>query len=210
MSNRQPVLVLQNLGLNFWPQWHYAVVVGFDLDQQTIILHSGTDKNYSMSLATFMNTWQRSKYWALASLQADMPVQHLDEAAYISAATSLESIGKQSLANQAYQSALAQWPNNPIALLGVGNIAYQQGDFMTAITRYLQSIQNKPEDAASWNNLAFALKQQQCPALAKQAIDNAVSLSQNAKDYVESAAELGAMPDSDTRDIHCTVIKLPQ
>ena len=95
-------------------------------------------------------------------------------------------------------------------MLGVGNIAYQKGDFMVAIKQYLHNLNNAPEDAASWNNLAFALKQQQCPDLAKQAIDNAVSLSQNAKDYVESAAELGAMPDSDTRDIHCTVIKLPQ
>ena len=37
-----PVLVLQNLGLSFAPQWHYAVVVGFDLNKEEVILRSGT------------------------------------------------------------------------------------------------------------------------------------------------------------------------
>ena len=36
-----PVIVLQNLGLSWYPVWHYAVVVGYDLDQQQIILRSG-------------------------------------------------------------------------------------------------------------------------------------------------------------------------
>jgi hypothetical protein len=33
-----PVLVLQNLGLESIPFWHYAVVVGYDLDNQSIVL----------------------------------------------------------------------------------------------------------------------------------------------------------------------------
>ncbi|HAQ87551.1 MAG TPA: hypothetical protein DCR78_14050, partial [Pseudomonas sp.] len=36
-----PVLVLQNLAFDRWPQWHFAVVVGYDLAAQTIVLRSG-------------------------------------------------------------------------------------------------------------------------------------------------------------------------
>ena len=33
-----PVIVLQNLGLSWIPVWHYAVVIGYDLNQEVIIL----------------------------------------------------------------------------------------------------------------------------------------------------------------------------
>jgi hypothetical protein len=32
----RPVLVLQNLALKLWPQWHYAVVVGYLPEHQAI------------------------------------------------------------------------------------------------------------------------------------------------------------------------------
>ena len=34
-----PVIVLQNLGLSWIPVWHYAVVIGYDLDAEMVILH---------------------------------------------------------------------------------------------------------------------------------------------------------------------------
>ncbi|MEX1237141.1 MAG: PA2778 family cysteine peptidase, partial [Pseudomonadales bacterium] len=37
----RPVLVMQNLGLSWYPRWHYAVVVGYDLPRREIVLHSG-------------------------------------------------------------------------------------------------------------------------------------------------------------------------
>lgn len=47
-----PVLVLQNLGLSWAPQWHYAVVVGFDLAHQEIILRSGTEARHRTNMNT--------------------------------------------------------------------------------------------------------------------------------------------------------------
>ena len=38
-----PVVVLQNLSLQWVPMWHYAVVIGFDRPRGTIILRSGRD-----------------------------------------------------------------------------------------------------------------------------------------------------------------------
>ena len=39
-----PVVVLQNLAFNWYPKWHYAVVVGFDLQNDKIILRSGREQ----------------------------------------------------------------------------------------------------------------------------------------------------------------------
>ena len=51
-----PVIVLQNLGLSWIPAWHYAVVIGYDLDKAMIILHSGITKRKTTALNTFGNT----------------------------------------------------------------------------------------------------------------------------------------------------------
>src|SRR5690606_29823307 len=52
-----PVLVLQNLGLDWLPRWHYAVVKGYDLDAGELLLNSGQHEDYALKLATFERTW---------------------------------------------------------------------------------------------------------------------------------------------------------
>ena len=66
-----PVLVLQNLGLSWYPKWHYAVVVGFDLSAGQIILRSGREARHIVSLRVFERTWKRGGFWAMVSLPPD-------------------------------------------------------------------------------------------------------------------------------------------
>ena len=42
INDNHPVIVLQNLGLSWYPKWHYASVIGHENGGGTIILHSGT------------------------------------------------------------------------------------------------------------------------------------------------------------------------
>src|SRR5690606_16550407 len=44
VESGKPVLVMQNLGLPRFPVWHYAVVVGFDPEQERVLLRSGTER----------------------------------------------------------------------------------------------------------------------------------------------------------------------
>ncbi|MCL1486359.1 MAG: PA2778 family cysteine peptidase [Marinobacter sp.] len=53
VSAGHPVLVLQNLRFNWWPQWHFAVVIGFDSAQEALILHTGTEKGYRQKVSVF-------------------------------------------------------------------------------------------------------------------------------------------------------------
>ena len=61
-----PVFVLQNLGLESLPVWHYEVVVGYDLEAGEFILRSGTERRVARRFAVFERTWGRAGNWALA------------------------------------------------------------------------------------------------------------------------------------------------
>ncbi|HEY9548129.1 MAG TPA: PA2778 family cysteine peptidase, partial [Kiloniellaceae bacterium] len=63
-----PVLVFQNLALDWWPQWHFAVAIGYDLDRRMLVLHSGTTERLETPLDAFERTWARSGHWALLTL----------------------------------------------------------------------------------------------------------------------------------------------
>jgi hypothetical protein len=45
ISAGHPVIVLVNLGFSWFPQWHYAVVIGYDQGKEEVILHSGLIAN---------------------------------------------------------------------------------------------------------------------------------------------------------------------
>ena len=74
-----PVLVLQNLGLDWYPQWHYAVAIGYDLEAGTLTLHSGEQAAEVTPLATFAQTWQRAEQWGLLVLPPDSLPAAVDE-----------------------------------------------------------------------------------------------------------------------------------
>ena len=135
-----PVLVLQNLGLSWWPKWHYANVIGYDLAQQTIILNSGRTAGYELGLSTFNRTWQRADGWGLVALPADRLPQTATPQNYTRAAVDLESAGQTELAYEAYGTALERWPGNPVALMGLGNIRYARADYCGAVEAFAELV----------------------------------------------------------------------
>ncbi|OYY49231.1 MAG: hypothetical protein B7X95_05380 [Methylophilaceae bacterium 17-44-8] len=168
------VLVMQNLGFSWAPSWHYAVVVGYDLNKELMWLRSGTFKRFEMTLSTFQRTWARSEYWAFvalppgklpASAEADDVAKAL--VAYEKNASILER-------KTAYQAAVARWPNHLVLLMGLGNSAYTAGDLTEAANAFQQAIEAHPKVAAAYNNLANVLlaqhKTQQAEIIAEQGL----------------------------------------
>ncbi|MBI3561700.1 MAG: PA2778 family cysteine peptidase [Gammaproteobacteria bacterium] len=153
----RPVLVLQNLGFNWWPQWHYAVVIGYDLTQQTIVLHSGTTARHELGLKTFERTWQRAHYWAMVALRpGTLPVQP-DPTQYLQAIVGLEKIHRWTELHLAYQAGLRQWPHDQELHMGLGNLFYLSGDKSSAQHTYETVLRESPEYAPAHNNLAEVL-----------------------------------------------------
>jgi hypothetical protein len=85
-----PVLVLQNLGLHWYPQWHYAVVVGYDLAAGELALRSGEERRRIVSLDTFARTWARADRWAIVVLPPDALPASAAEETLVRAAAGLE------------------------------------------------------------------------------------------------------------------------
>ena len=149
-----PVLVLQNLGLDWFTNWHYAVVKGIDLRNNEIILNSGTTENYVTNLRTFERTWQRANKWAMVVLRpGEIPVT-ANTLQYLKAVAAIEETGQTDLALQAYLSAVKRWPGELAALMGVGNAYYQLRDLENAKLSYQQAIKQNSEYAPAHNNLA--------------------------------------------------------
>ncbi|MDO8811750.1 MAG: PA2778 family cysteine peptidase [Gallionella sp.] len=171
-----PVVVLQNLALSWYPVWHYAVVVGYDLQRGEIILRSGLERRQVMPLTTFEHTWERARYWAMLALPPGRMPRTATEAAYISAAVALENASQPKSAEPAYESALGRWPHNLTALIGMGNVAYAQGDVKRAEKLYRQATLDHPGSPIAFNNLAQTLADQQHYPEALDAANYAVGL----------------------------------
>jgi hypothetical protein len=170
-----PVLVLQNLGLAAAPQWHYAVVVGFDTRDDTLILRSGTERRRVVTAAEFDRSWRLAQRWALAVVAPDAPPAVADAAGWLRAASAFEELRQPQLAARAYVAATQRWPDAPLAWQVLANLRYAQHDLAGAEAA-LREGQARAPAAATLNNLAQVLLERGCPVTARAALDRAGGL----------------------------------
>ncbi|MFZ5524172.1 MAG: PA2778 family cysteine peptidase [Pseudomonadota bacterium] len=171
-----PVVVLQNLAFAWYPVWHYAVAIGYDLDRAEIILRSGPEQRQILPMATFEYTWGRSGYWAMVAMPPGKIPETAEEASFIAAINAVEKITDPERALSTYIAALDRWPGNLAAQIGVGNIAYKLHDLGQAERAFRQAAQDHPESVAAYNNLAQTLADQARYEEAREAARRAVSL----------------------------------
>jgi len=176
VASGTPVVVLQNLALSWYPIWHYAVVVGYDLSRGEIVLRSGLERRQVLPLTTFEHTWERAGYWAMLALPPGAVPRTATEVSYMSAAVALEMTGQLKSAQAVYESALRRWPDNLAARIGMGNTAYALGDITRAENAYRQAALDHPDSQIAYNNLAQTLADQKRYAEALAAANQAVSL----------------------------------
>lgn len=190
-----PVLVFQNLALEIMPQWHYAILTGYDLETENVFLHSGTEKNRVTPINTFAHTWARAGGWALVVLPPDKLPISAGEIAVMRAAAGLERAGRKKEAARAYAAIRARWPNSFAAAMGAGNTRYALGEFDAALKAFAAARDIRPKAAPAWNNLAHALIKLGRRDDAIEAARRAVSLAgANGATYRETLAEISAKP----------------
>lgn len=164
-----PVLVMQNLAFDWYPQWHYAVVIGYDLTAQQMIVHSGLNAAQREPFHVFMRTWSRADYWARVMLPPGQLPATAQPLSYLRAASDLEQTGRLSSARKAYQSATEHWPEQPSARFGLANSYWASDDRAAALNQYQRLVNDFPDFQPGWNNLATGLELSGCPAQAEQA-----------------------------------------
>ncbi len=185
-----PVFVLQNLGLDMLPKWHYEIVIGYDLQARELILRSGTNRRIARSFSTFERTWRRAGNWALVIVSPDTVPPTAGSDAYLAAAVDLEAVGRIDAARRAYAAAANRWPGNALALAGLGNTAYARGDYIAAERAYRAILERDPERADIWNNLAYALAEQGRLETAMDSIRRALELEPANPNLADSLIEL--------------------
>ena len=171
-----PVLILQNLSLPIAPRWHYAVVVGYDLDRGDIILRSGITKRLVMRMSTFENTWKRSGYWGMVTLAPGNLPKTAAEGPAVDALVAYEKNSTPAAARQAYVAAHQRWPGNMALALGLGNTAYAAGDKAAAAQAYQRATVAHPDSGAAFNNLAVTLMELGRLPEARAAAEKAIAL----------------------------------
>ena len=170
-----PVIVLENLAFGFAPLWHYAVVAGYDLPHEEIVLRSGVTRRLVMTLSNFERVWARGGYWAMAAMPARRLPASIEPDSYVDAIAALERIDPRA-ALAAYETLLERWPGHLIARLGEGNASYALRDLARAEISYRRAVEFHPDAADAWNNLAQVLLERQRNAEALEAARKAVAI----------------------------------
>ena len=158
ISAGHPVIVFENLALTWAPQYHYAVVYGYDLQKEVAIMHSGPEKAKPWDLRKFERSWMLGDYWGLVVLNPGELSAAGTELAHVTAAAGLEQAGKITEAEKSYRSILERWPTSLGALVGMGNISYSKKNFKASIEYLRSAAKFHPESKAVLNNLAVAEK----------------------------------------------------
>jgi tetratricopeptide (TPR) repeat protein len=188
-----PILVLQNLSFAWLPQWHFAVVVGYDLNSSNIILRSGNTRRHLMPIELFEKTWRRGEHWAMIVTHPTKLPASADPFTYLSAAADLEKVGQTAVAKEAYQKAADTWSSiSSTAYLGLANIAYQEAQLLDAKKWLLSAIAQDEDNALVWNNLAYIMFDLGCPIESKNSIICASTIDPSNAIIGDSKAEIFA------------------
>ena len=191
LATGHPVVVFQNLGLGWYPVWHYAVAVGYDLNSGDLILHSGLEPQRVMSLRTFERSWARGDHWGLVILPSEELPASADEVTVLRAAIGLEQAGRLQEAAAAYAAIARRWPASLEAWIGLGNAAYSAGNLDKAENAFRTAAGRHPNAGTAWNNLAHVLGQKGRRADAVAAAQRAVQLGgPNAMTYRATLREV--------------------
>ena len=203
----RPVLVLQNLGWQRFPVWHYAVVVGFDAVGEELIVHSGRTERLRISARKFVRTWRLGGYWGLVVLNAGEFPNDADPQRYLEAASAMERHANTALVETFFAEALRRWPDNTLAKLGLANSYLTQGRGLQAEHLYRELLNANPGYVAARNNLAQSLMQRGCTAAARTELQRARDADRKsggryAPILAETAHELSAV-EGKRRDRTC-------
>ncbi|MFO8003970.1 PA2778 family cysteine peptidase [Thioalkalivibrio sp.] len=188
-----PVLVFQNLGLGLAPRWHYAVVIGYDLDAGRMVLRSGTHERHVNALPLFERTWARGGHWAFVALPPDRLPATAGPLSWLRAVNELEQTGMLTAAVSGYRTAIERWPDQHIGYLGLANAHFAAGEYMPAEGALRTLLQAQPHRHEAWNNLAHVLAARECGRQARSAAACAVALLPEAAAYQRTAGIVAAV-----------------
>ena len=199
----RPVLVLQNLGLEWAPRWHYAVVVGYDEHKRQILLNSGTRERHEQSIKAFQRSWQLAGNWGIVVLRPGELAAGGSSSTYLRALSDSRPVMGDSDYRLAVSAGLARWPREPNLLFAAGNQALKRGEDEIAAALYQSAIESDPSHIGALNNYAEVLKRNACFDQAVVAAETALRHAEQSElrdEVLATALEIESLRGSTTRE----------
>ena len=191
----QPVLVMQNLAFSFWPQWHFAVVIGYAENGERVILHTGTDRGDGTHWNRFVRTWARADYQGMVVLPPGELPAKAEPQKLVRALNDLEQSPSPEAALPYWQATVERWPDKYLVQFGWGNLQWNRGEKEDAIRAFQKAVEIRPEAASAWNNLAEAWRQMDCAERAHKAIEQALQVEPTRQAIQDTRDQIKAMPE---------------
>lgn len=171
-----PVVVMQNLSLPAWPMWHYAVAIGYDLDDRLMTLHSGEEPERLESFRRFDATWARSERWAVVALPPGELPASTGPVRSLQAIADFERAQGPLAALPAWEALTRRWPEAAMGWFALGNARHGGGDPRGAAEAFQRATEADPQLAVAWLNLGLILEGLDAPDQAREAFARAAAL----------------------------------
>lgn len=189
VSEDIPVIVLQNLGTSWYPLWHYALVIGYNLNEETVLLHTGLSESRTVAMELFENTWRRGEYWMLATFPPERSSKYLDPFLYTRAAQDLMEVNKTDASLTALEAATAQWSDYWLPYLLLGN-HFIAADPERALDWYERGADAGSQVPSYLNNYAYGLLRNGQKREALDTIQRALALESDNASLQDSLADI--------------------
>jgi hypothetical protein len=86
----------------------YAVLVGYNRNKQTVLLHAGMNRHLLMSFSSFTSAWEKAGSWAVLVQNPRQLPANLDEQRWSEAASDLAQAGQEQAAGEALKTLKAR------------------------------------------------------------------------------------------------------
>lgn len=199
-----PVIVLQNNSVAWLPQWHYAVVIGYDLKAKEVVLHTGVTEAHRLNFSTFERTWRRANYWMLAMLPADKTSEQLDPFIYTKACQDLINTRQTATGITALTTATKQWPDYWLPYFLLGN-HYFSSQPVTAANWFEQGLGVAQQQVSYLNNYAVLLSELGCHSKATALIEQALQLAPADSNLLDSQQQISTAQQAETETSVCQI-----
>lgn len=207
VQSGHPVIILQNKGVRFYPRWHYAVVVGYDTDAKTFLLHSGPDAYLKISMDKLQRTHDLAERWTLIPLPNGQLPTTASAADVLQAASDLEALRQLPAAQATYQAGVQKWPQDFALQLGLANTLMQLKQPFNASRAYRNALQINRHSAEALNNYAYCAHALGCERTAIDAARCAISLNKADNPAIRSTlSELLANKEHPVNAPDCPII----
>jgi len=173
----RPVLVLQNLGLGFFPVWHYAVVVGMSPASDYVILRSGIERRKQSRATDFLRSWKMASNWGMVVLSPGEMPAWANPRRLLTAVAQAEPMLSIPSRKRAYRAALNRWPENITARFGYAHALHAAGELTAAEGNYRAIVNQYPRHAAALNNLAEVVADRGCYTQATEIARRALAIA---------------------------------